>query len=167
MESEKIKQLLEKYWACETSLEEEKQLKEFFSQPNLSPNWAKHQAMFQFFKAEGEQEIIGDFEESLTQKIKIKELRPKRNMLFYNMMRVAASLLIVLGCAYFYQQDAKPTETAVMQDTFTDPEEAYAEVKKALLKVSKDLNTGTEYMVSIKKINQGTKHFKTEQKSEK
>ena len=168
MESENIKKLLEKYWECSASEQEEEKLKEFFTQENVPEEFAEYKPLFQYFHQEKQTKLDESFDEKLELKIQESTVLKKRRSLWLpNLMKVAASLLIVLTCAYFYTGDKMNQNQAVLEDTYEDPEKAYAEVKAALMKVSKNLNQGTKYVVSIKQINEGVKLFKTDENQEK
>lgn len=166
MDSKEIRELLDKYWACETSLAEEEKLKAYFNQNEVAPDLAEYKSMFQYFGQQVNITMKGEFSQQLSQKIARHRPQKPKSRLLLNMMRVAASLLIILSCSYFYYNHYQNQQiaTALLEDTYQDPEIAYQEMKKALLQVSKRMNSGTKYMVSIKQINEGTKYFKTDQK---
>ena len=46
MDSSRIEELLKKYWDCETSLEEEQQLREYFNQEKVPEKWRETAALF-------------------------------------------------------------------------------------------------------------------------
>ncbi|MFT5917483.1 MAG: hypothetical protein ACJAWV_003556 [Flammeovirgaceae bacterium] len=161
MESEnkilKIRQLLDKYWACEASESEEDELKNYFNSGNIAEEFREFQPMFQFFKQQKSAKLDGKFESQLLGKLEPKKLTVSKNQWFRNFAKVAASLLLILTCAYFFTNPQNPTKTkvAVLEDTYEDPKEAYEAVRKALMQVSGSLNEGAEYAVSIQKINKG------------
>ena len=95
--------------------------------------------------------------------------KKRRSLWINNWAKVAASLLLILSCSYFYYEydQKETTNISLIEDTYEDPEVAYQEMKKALQQVSSKLNSGTKYMVSITQINEGTKYFKTEQNKDK
>ena len=47
-----IKQLLQRYWSCQTSLEEEEILRAFFSQKTVPAELAQYQPLFAYQAAE-------------------------------------------------------------------------------------------------------------------
>ena len=49
MESAKIEKLLEKYYEAETTLQEEKQLKDYFSRSDVPAHLKEHKDMFNYF----------------------------------------------------------------------------------------------------------------------
>ena len=44
MDLDRIEKLLAKYWECETSVEEEGELKQFFSGDNVPEKWSSNMA---------------------------------------------------------------------------------------------------------------------------
>ena len=49
MDSDKhIEELLQRYWLCETSVEEEAQLRAFFSQVDVPARWCRYKAWFAY-----------------------------------------------------------------------------------------------------------------------
>jgi hypothetical protein len=46
MDSNRIELLLKKYWGCETSLEEEKQLRDYFQGNDIPDQWKETASLF-------------------------------------------------------------------------------------------------------------------------
>lgn len=67
-----IEQLLERYWACETSLQEEGILRNFFAQDDVPAHLQRYQAVFQA-ETIGEEQLSDDFEERLMARIEGSE----------------------------------------------------------------------------------------------
>ena len=169
MDSKDIRTLLDKYWACETSLEEEKVLRTYFTQEQVAPELEEYRSLFSYFGKQQEMELSTGFSDQLKWELAKRSPAKRRKLWFNNIARVAASLLIILSCSYLYYNhyQSQQIKISLLEDTYQDPEIAYQEMKKALRKVSTKLNSGTKYMVSIKQINEGTKYFKTDQKDKK
>lgn len=66
MDYKYIIQLLERYWKCETSLEEEKILRTFFSQAELPDELKSYQHLFAYEQSEARNEALGkDFDQRM------------------------------------------------------------------------------------------------------
>jgi len=66
MDYKYINQLLERYWAGETSLEEEQILRSFFSQPNVPEELKQYRCLFIYEQTEPATDVLGDdFDEQL------------------------------------------------------------------------------------------------------
>ena len=55
-----IEQLLERYWQCETTVEEEKILRTFFSQKDVPAPLLPYKDLFTYEQQEREEEVLGD-----------------------------------------------------------------------------------------------------------
>ena len=60
MDYKYIEQLLERYWACETSLEEEEILRAFFSQRDVPAGLERYRDLFAYEQAEKREQPLGD-----------------------------------------------------------------------------------------------------------
>lgn len=60
MDYKYINQLLERYWRCETSLEEENILRAFFSQEDIPADLKRFQPLFAYAEKESEKNVLGD-----------------------------------------------------------------------------------------------------------
>ena len=60
MDYKYIEQLLDKYWRCETTLQEEAILRTFFSQDDVPDSLAKYRELFVLQHTEGEELSLGD-----------------------------------------------------------------------------------------------------------
>ena len=60
MDYKYIEQLLERYWKCETSLQEEEILRMFFSQEDIPATLLPYRDLFVYEQSEKEIEVLGD-----------------------------------------------------------------------------------------------------------
>jgi hypothetical protein len=70
MEKATIAALLEKYWRAETTVEEERQLADYFRQSSIPPEWEPLRNVFAFFEAEAQVTPGKEFEEKLMERIR-------------------------------------------------------------------------------------------------
>lgn len=150
MDSKHIESLLEKYWNCETTLEEEKQLREFFR--NNVPESMKDVAeIFRYFHAQQQQQLsIHNFDSVITSKIKAGNPKGKVVQLFTNYGRIAAGLLVVVAATYFVRQEVRKAYPPEIVDTYSDPKLALEETKKALMMISNGFNRAQKEAGKIK-----------------
>src|SRR5260221_14548224 len=98
MESKHIEHLLEKYWNCETSLEEEQQLREYFREENVLAQWKEASEVFRYFEQQRHQPVTGQtFEADVLRKIRREKNQGKggnhpRKAIF----RLAGRLVVVI-----------------------------------------------------------------------
>jgi len=144
MEFNKIEDILEKYFQGETSIAEEKELKEYFSSPNVAQHLEQYKPMFGYFSQVKEQKS--------TQEIPLKT--KKRNVAW---LSIAASAVVLLGVGtYFYVSEKNTTQVVAQSElgTYDDPEEALAATQKALALLSNNVNVGIESVNYIKEYEQ-------------
>jgi len=65
MDYKYIEQLLERYWACETSLQEEQILQSFFAQDDVPEHLNTYKAIFMAQQSEKDARLSDDFEEKV------------------------------------------------------------------------------------------------------
>ncbi len=153
MDYREIDVLIEKYWQGETTLEEEKILKEFLNQPELPE---KYQHLVMLFSYYGHAASI----EMKT--ARIDALYPNTSIRWYERSwvkwsSVAATIVVLVGISYFllFNHEKKigqsnPNDQIVIEDTFDNPDLAYQQAKEALLLLSQKLNAGLTYGTDIK-----------------
>ncbi|GAB6983046.1 hypothetical protein [Prevotella dentasini] len=101
MDYKYIEQLLERYWRCETSLQEEEILRSFFSQENVPADLLPYQSLFAYAASLKTEDVLGDdfdqkilnmIEEEKPVKARIITMRQRLMPLF----KAAAIVAIVL-----------------------------------------------------------------------
>ncbi|MFD2541787.1 hypothetical protein ACFSSB_05595 [Lacinutrix gracilariae] len=120
-----IEQLLEKYNNGETTLKEEQQLKNYFTQETVAPHLEMYKPMFTYFSVSQEEQFSKDV-----------PLKTNKNNL-YKWISVAAVAVLMIG---FYFKS--PQTSSDDLGTYKDPEMAYLEVKKSLEMISTQFNKG-------------------------
>lgn len=155
MNSQEINRLLEKYYNGETSLAEERQLREYFSTREVPAELEAEQAQFAWLAEEsGREPAPNDIDRRVIREISggdsfLGRILERRQW-FYATAGLAATALILI--AIFIRFDPFPKK---IQDTYSDPEVAYNEAKKVLLFVSGQLNKGTEKLQPIAAYDNG------------
>lgn len=137
MESNKIERILEAYFDGQTSLEEEKMLRDYFINNKVSDHLAQYKPLFAGFEA-------ARLEKSSTAFVFPKNKTPKIRTWWYS---VAAMLLVAIAVGGFYLSQPRLTQ---------EEKEALAAFEKsqdAMLLLSENLNKGAE---QISLVNQFT-----------
>ncbi len=101
MDYKYINQLLERYWQCETTLEEEQILRSFFSQINVPSELERYRSLFVYEQTEPKTDRLGeDFDERLMSAIgqsgKVQARRITMKQRFAPLYKAAAAVAIVL-----------------------------------------------------------------------
>lgn len=154
MDFKNMEELLKKYWDCETTLEEEKQLRDYFGGNNIPDQWKDTAALFRYFE-ETKKKSLNDlaFEGQVMHKIHTPK-QSKVQRLVYNTMRIAAGLVVVLAATWFIRTEVRKTTPQAVVDTYDDPKLAFEETKKALLMISKSFGTAEEQARKINLFNE-------------
>jgi hypothetical protein len=157
MDSEHIEQLLARYWSCETSLEEEQLLREYFNGQNIPAPWKETSELFRYFETKKNE----SFENSSFDAEVLKTIRvmPKGRgvRLLYNAARIAAGLLVVAVATFLVRQEIRKSYPKEVADTYSDPKLAFEETKKALMMISKGFGHAQQETKKIDLFNEAEK----------
>lgn len=140
MELNKIEDLLEKYNAALTSLEEDAQLKAFFEQAIIPKHLKVYKTLFDCISISAKQ----SFKNKIPLKTNNKSLKK---------LSIAAVILLLFGL--FLQNNSKQN-TAAISDEYLN---TYAKTKQALEMLSTQLNRGTYKLNSLNTNNTTTQDF--------
>jgi len=137
-----IEKLLEKYENGETSLKEEQQLKNYFSQETVAPHLEIYKSMFTYF--------LGNKQERFTKDVPLKTKR----IFNYKWISVAAVAVLMIG--FYFKTPIISSYESYVYGTYDDPQEAYNEVVKSLAMISTQFNKGTSTVSYLDEMNKGT-----------
>ncbi|MEM7162111.1 MAG: hypothetical protein AAF487_06665 [Bacteroidota bacterium] len=156
MEYHNKEELLALFWKGETNADQERELYEFFN-GDSGGGLAESKAYFNYLYHERNHNGLGlDFDQRVLQDIKGK----KSNSLGI-LVRIAAGFILLFGIYMFVKPMDPPVNPVMVEDTYDDPEKAYAEVKKALFLLSGEMNTSKGYGGELKKFSKAKKEIRT------
>lgn len=95
MDYDRIKILLEKYWECATTIDEERELRHFFSSDTLPPELRPYKAWFLTPEAEILPPLGKEFDLKVLQRI-AKEKRQRHLRLFYSFLALVTFIIVLL-----------------------------------------------------------------------
>lgn len=166
MDSKQLEALLEKYWNCETSLEEEKQLKDYFAQGEVAEPLREAAPLFRYLHEQKSKHITDVvFDKQVSDQLR-KKPRGKVVWWTFNAARMAAGIAVVIVAGYFVRQEIRASYPEEVTDTYSDPKLAFEETKKALLMISKGFNRGQKETSKIKLFNQAEEKIQGKDKKE-
>ena len=142
MEKFEIDILLEKYFDANSTLEEEQQLKTYFSSGEIHHSHTAVAGLFSFYSSERKVSSDKDIVEMLPQK-------KKASPIFY-LSRIAAAAMIVFAAYFSYNVFDQPVSDDMI--TIEDPEEAYRVTMEALAFLSNKYEKGNKPLESIKQL---------------
>ncbi len=151
MDSEQVKRLLEKYWVCETSLDEERMLREYF-RGSVPTSLNEPAALFRYFDTQRSQGLDANFDSNVKSKLHKPMGRSVRMMVNY--ARIAAGIVVVIAAGYFIHLEVRKANPTSEEDTYSDPRVALEETKKALMMISNSLNKAHQQVGKIKVYNE-------------
>lgn len=122
MDYKYINQLLERYWRCETTLEEEQILRAFFSQLDVPEELKKYRPLFIYEQTQPKADRLGDdFDEKILSMTcapnKVKAQRITLRQRFAPLYKAAAVVAIVLTLSNAAQFSFRNDNTADVQNT--------------------------------------------------
>lgn len=141
MEWDKIKKLLAKYDAGETTLEEEKEIAKYLKSDKILPEHQVYRLLFQF--SEENRKSKSEVPISLPKKSK---LRPQ------SWWYVAAMIVLVVSIFMFSENTPQKEEVGQL----TQEEINYQKTKHALQLISHYMNEGREDLKYLKEFNNAT-----------
>ena len=160
MDVNKVKSLLDKYFAGISTLQEEQQLRDYFSGTQVADCLMEDKA---FFLAANDMQRLPEMDNEVKQRlhrqlsrqidgwnrVEKSSFRSVRRIDLRWMAGIAASLTLLFSLGYYLNNRPQQTSLA-LHDTYTDPRDAAVETQKALMKFSIDLNKGLD------KVNEAT-----------
>ena len=162
MDSEYIDELLNKYWNCETTLEEEEVLKAHFKTSTVPESLKETAALFQYFE-ERRKKNLNDisFDKQVMKKIR----RPKGQVtsFLYNSMRIAAGIVVLIVAVWLVRMEVRETTPQQVEDTYDDPKMAFEETKKALMMISRSFGVAEEQAKKINLFNEAQQDIQRKQ----
>lgn len=143
MDYKYIEQLLEKYWNCETSIEEEQILRSFFRQAEIPAHLLRYKPLFAFQQAEKKVALGDDFDKRILAEIERPVVKVRNLTLRSRVMPLfkAAAMMILLfsiGGIVKHSMGSSQSGVVYVYDQYNkanDPQMAYeADSVKTLLK---------------------------------
>lgn len=148
MDYKYIEQLLDKYWECETTLQEEAILRSFFSQENVPDSLIKYRDLFALQQTDSKEMQLGeDFDSKILGIIEEEEKTVKAITIPFTtrlkpLFKAAAAVAVIvtLGNAAQLSFNSETCDEEIdyasIKDTYNDPQAAYDKMENALQLVS-------------------------------
>ncbi|MDD3036319.1 hypothetical protein [Bacteroides sp.] len=139
MDYKNIEQLLERYWQCETSVEEEFQLRDFFSKEEVPAHLLPYKNLFVYQQVQQEVGLGDDFDIRILSQVETPVVKAKRLTLvgrFVPLFKAAAVIAIILSLGNVAQHSFSGDDGRVLAaDTIgkqvTTPSVAFSNDAKA------------------------------------
>lgn len=164
MDSKRVEQLLARYWQCETSVEEEAELRRFFCEDDVPEQLLRYKPLFQYQQLQQEERLGSDFDSRVLAAIEdleeVPHVKARRVTLatrlipFFKAAAVVALALLLGDVArHTFLTDDVHQEVAVAVDTIgkqisapsvARSEDAAATREKPVLDSLSQVDTGQE-----------------------
>jgi len=156
MNSPRIEKILEKYFHGETSLAEERMLREFFRQEELPAHLAELKDQFVMYEEAAAEVLPDDFDDTVFEAISRVEHQnraSKRSKIYY-ISGVAATILIIV--TVFIRFD-------FFMSSYTDDDvdKAFTEATQILSFVSEKFNKGAAPLQKVARFDDGITNLKS------
>ena len=162
MDSERINELLQKYWNCETTLDDERELRAYF-RGTVPESLKDAAALFRYFDQQRNKTITDvSFERKLIDKLQSSP-KGKITSLVYNSMRIAAGIIVLIMAVWLVRLEIRKSAPVEMSDTYDDPKMAFEETKKALMMISRSFSTAEEQARKINLFNEAQQDIQQEE----
>lgn len=146
MDYSQLEALIKKYWDCETSLEEEERLREWFRTHEVPERFKETAKLFSYFDEQKQKATDKQFDAKVIKKLSV-ESKGKTVKLWQTSLKIAAGIAVVAAAFFFIRQDLIEKHDIAEID---DPKKALEETKKAFMMISKGFSAAEE---NTKKIN--------------
>lgn len=156
MDCKYVEQLLERYWQCETSLEEESELRLFFSSEEVPAHLLRYKNLFVYQQVQQEVGLGEDFDARVLAQVEAPVVRARRLTLvgrFMPLFKAAAVIAVMLSLGNvaqhtFFADEALDYNYDAYTDTYDDPEVAYKQVSSALMMLSEGINKSQDQLIA-------------------
>ena len=137
MKTDDLKQLVEKFFDGETTVEEEKVLRAYFAKENVPRQFVDVKSYFMALEKESEPVLEEDFDQHLFEKMEGDTTRERKiKQWAYSIMATAAAVLLLLWIG------TKVSSNQLPYGTINDPALAFNEARKALDMTAVEMNKG-------------------------
>lgn len=164
MDSKRIEELLNRYWECETSLEEERELRDYFQSEKIPTQYKETASLFRYFN-ENKKKSLNDLTFDSAVLNKVKPARGVVVRMFYNSMRIAAGIAVLVLAVWFVRTEIRKTTPQAEVDTYDDPQLAFEETKKALMMISKSFGRAETEAKKINMFNEAQQEIQNKDES--
>lgn len=155
MDLKQVENILEKYWEGTSSLEEEMLLRDFFSYGEVPDHLVVYKEVFLTNEIPLNPALGKNFDDELLSKIVEAPKESSR----WTMFKIAAiGLVLIIASISVFKADTEKQVSA--EDTFSNPEEALAETKKAFILIAEAMNKGEQPVQNLKMLDKTNEKIK-------
>lgn len=153
MDLKQVEKSLENYWAGNSTEKEELDLRDFFSYGELPAHLEMYKEVFTSPDIVLNPALGKDFDKEILEQIENKNQNNQSS--FWNAFKIAAiGLVLIIASISVFKLDR---QEQLAEDTFTNPEDALQETKKAFLLIAEAMNKGEQPINHFSKLDETNK----------
>ncbi len=170
---DELRRLAERFWSGESTLEEEKTLKELVSYSELPEEYEDLAAYFESMnEMSDELGLDSSFDENILEKIDAQEQSKIKRLPRTRMFWAAAAVLLLAFALLFFQNQEEKQEVMANEpsqqenhETYTEEElqAAFNQTQAALLLISSKMNSAGSHADQLNKFHNATTRIKSKQ----
>ncbi|MCD7901089.1 MAG: hypothetical protein LUH22_14825 [Bacteroides sp.] len=152
MDYKYIKEVLDRYWNCQTTVEEEAELRSFFISEDVPASLQPDKDLFLYQSIQKDLKVSNGFEEKVLAQIELPVVKIRRVTLFSRfkpLFKAAAMVVVLLTAGSVIEYSLSDKSARVNSDTYEDPAAAYEEVSNVLKMLSEEINKSAELKDSL------------------
>ena len=157
MKNKDIHLLAEKFWNGETSVSEDEQLRDQLRWGDVPTGLESLSDYLSYTEQTKSKALTDEFDQEVLRKIN----KPKTRIFSMpNLAKIAAAVLVLFFATIVFNNldtQTKIAEQSEFIDTYQDSEEAYREVRSALMMVSSSMNNGMAHTQMLGKFDEAKK----------
>lgn len=153
MDLKQVEKSLENYWAGNSTEKEETELRDFFAYGDLPAHLEMYKELFTVPEISLNPALGKDFDKELINKIETTTTNNSSKL--FNAFKIAAiGLILIIASISVFQIDK---QKQIAEDTFSNPEDALQETKRAFLLIAEAMNKGEQPVNHFSKLDQTNK----------
>jgi hypothetical protein len=156
-----IKELLEKYYECSTTLVEEQTLREYFTGSDVADDLVIHKPQFFYYsQALVNETLADDFEKRFLLKIKDDDKHTSRIFRFSRKFVYSAVAMLLVGISMTWAVSRNFNSITVTGNEDVDKSEfALEQTLNALNLISESMDNTTDHLMKLEIIHRGFEQF--------
>ena len=150
MDLKQVEKSLENYWAGNSTEKEEIELRDFFAYGDLPAHLEMYKELFTVPEISLNPALGKDFDKEIISKIESSPSE-KSSKAWYAFKVAAIGIILIIASISVFQIDR---QKQIAEDTFSNPEDALQETKRAFLLIAEAMNKGEQPVNHLTKLDQ-------------
>lgn len=157
MDSKQVEKYIERYWEGNSTIEEERLIRDFYAFGKVPEHLEMYREVFQDIEISIVPELGREFDEKV-----MMGIEEKKSSNSWAIFRIAAiGLILLITSISVFKIDSNKQQ--LVQDTVNTPEAALAETKKAFLMIAEAMNKGEQHTMVLSKLDKTNEKIKTKE----